>query len=355
MKLSTVLIRIPVWYRQEINPYLSSPPGMGKTATIEQAPALISAAYGGNYGFSLLNGGLLNEMDSMGYLIPRHHEQYVESVYTRPFWWTTREGKTLEQYDGGIIFIDEMDKAPVEVKKVWGEAMLSGRLGPHVLPKGWRVWAAGNRAIDRSGSTKELDHLINRRRQIEVTPDLDSLLDWQANNGCLPITMAFTKNNPEVVLQSKVPEKQGPWCTPRSLARWDLAVRLAYPEGNIPLDATDLEEMAGDIGEAASTQLINTIRLDKAMPKYENIVAGPEKVKVPERPDELMLVCFTLAHRVSKEDASAVIKYVERMPKEFGVLFARSACRRVCGLATTPAFSAWAFRNSGLMAEITKN
>jgi len=101
-------------------------------------------------------------------------------------------------------------------------------------------------------------------------------------------------------------------------------------------------------------QLINTIKLDKEMPKYERIVADPEKVKVPERPDALMLVCFTLAHRVSEKDAAAVIKYVERMPKEFGVVFARSACHRVNTLVKTPAFNAWAFKNASLMAAIAK-
>ena len=32
---------------------------------------------------------------------------------------------------------------------------------------------AGNRMSDRSGSTRELDHLINRRIRIEVTDDVE--------------------------------------------------------------------------------------------------------------------------------------------------------------------------------------
>ena len=42
-----------------------------------------------------------------------------------------------------------------------------------------------------------------------------------------------------------------------------------------------------------------------------------------------MLVCYHLAARVDVElDGSAVVTYVERLPKEFSVSFAKAACRR---------------------------
>jgi hypothetical protein len=83
------------------------------------------------------------------------------------------------------LFVDEADKMETDAKEIVGEGCLSGRFGPHQLPPGWIVWMAGNRAGDRSGSTKELVHLINRRREIDVTDDLESLLNWMNENGCM--------------------------------------------------------------------------------------------------------------------------------------------------------------------------
>jgi hypothetical protein len=99
----------------------------------------------------------------------------------------------------GVIFIDEADKMDIDVKKVVGEMALSGRCGPHKLPDGWVVWMAGNRAGDRSGSTKELDHLINRRDEIDVTDDLASWEMWCIKRGVHHTIIAFGVGNPHIV------------------------------------------------------------------------------------------------------------------------------------------------------------
>lgn len=361
MKLDTVLLRIPNWYVAGLCPYLKSPPGMGKTTTVMEVPNILSARFGGRYGLSIINGGNLNEMDAQGYLIPKHHETFAESMFTRPFWWRTVNGDFLEDYDGGIVFVDEADKSPVECKKILGEGALSGRLASHTLPgdrkgnKGWRIWMAGNRSEDRSGSTKELDHLINRRMEVDIQPDLDSLVNWMTRNGVTPLTIAFVSSNAETVLHSKVPDKQMPWCTPRSLVQFDSYMQLLQgPSGDFPTDSDILIEGNGMIGEGAMRQFINTIRLAQDMPKFSQIVAAPDKVKVPEKPDAQMLVCFELAHRVDKDSALPVIKYIERMPKEFAVTFARAACNRDPKLVSTPAFNAWCMRNASLMAIIAR-
>ena len=90
----------------------------------------------------------------------------------------TTEGKLLSEYDGGIILVDEADKLGMDEKKIVGEAALSKILGSHKFPPGWVVVFAANRMSDRSGSTRELDHLINRRIKIEITDDVESWVEW---------------------------------------------------------------------------------------------------------------------------------------------------------------------------------
>lgn len=106
------------------------------------------------------------------------------------------------------------------------------------------------------------------------------------------------------------------------------------------------------IGHGAAAQYFAFVRLEREMPKYEEIIANPGKVKVPDKPDAQMLVCYNLAHRVTKDDAAPVIQYIERMPKEFAVTFASAACKRAPMLVMAPAFQKWAMANSSLMAQI---
>ncbi|QIG66881.1 ATPase domain-containing protein [Rhizobium phage RHph_TM3_14A] len=363
MNLDTVIARMPYWYAARKSVYLKSAPGRGKTETISRAPEIISAKTGQNIGFVLVSGPLLTPADSIGYLVPRKvtgtdHEgkpvDHMESVYTDPFWFRTKEGKRLDEYDGGIILVDEADKMDVDVKKVIGEAALSGRLGPHKLPDGWVVWMAGNRMNDRSGSTKELDHLINRRLEIDVTDDIESWHRWAAKQGVPPVYRAFANENVAVVFNSKVPEKQGPWCTPRSMSEASFYHDKLpkHADGTLPDDEYAMEEISGFMGDAATAQLFSFVKLEREMPKFEEIVANPRGAKVPQKVDACMLVAYNLAHRVKMDDVDPVIEYVGRMPSEFGVVFGKNAVGRDAKLITSAGFTKWIAKNASLMAQI---
>jgi len=363
MKLKTIMERIPLWYESAIkNPraakaiYLRSAPGRGKTTTLSDAPRIIGEKLGMNLGLVVLNGGLLTPADVIGFGLPKHYDTHSEMVWSDPFFFRSEEGKRLNEYDGGIIIVDEADKMEVDCKKIIGEAALSGRLGPHRFANNWVVWFTGNRiGVDRSGSTKELDHMINRIRFIDVTDDIESLVDYMEAVGCMTLTKAFTTQYPQVVFMDP-PKKQGPWCTPRSLVASDAYLQSITPQGNMPPeDPTVVEEVSGEIGEAAAAQLFAFVKLEREMPSYASIVAKPTEVKVPiNKPDALMLIAYNLAHRVEEKDMAAVVKYVERMPKEFGVTFLSSACKRNARIVMTPAVQKWALENSSLMAAITK-
>jgi hypothetical protein len=264
----------------------------------------------------------------------------------------TKDGKRLDEFDGGLVIVDEADKMDTDVKKVIGEAALSGRLGPHTLHGGWLVWFAGNRSEDRSGSTKELDHLINRRMEVNVTDDIDSLEDWMLYNNVHPATIVFAKEHVEIVFPEKPPEKQGPFCTPRSLTMADSYLQSIARNNEIPTDNDTVEEISGMIGQAAAVQYFTTLRLHHEMPKFEEIVKNPKGVKFPAKPDAQMLVCYNLAHKVTEDTCEPVITFIERMPKEFAVTFATAACKKNHALVRTPAFDKWTLQNSSLMAAI---
>lgn len=356
MKLDTVLARMTGWYEERISIYLTSAPGVGKTDTISRAPEVVGRALKKNLGLVVINGPLLTPGDAIGYLMPRPMDDgRMESQYSEPFWFKTRENVRLAEYEGGFIFVDEADKTDVDVKKVIGEAALSGRLGPHQLAGGWVVWMAGNTAEHRSGSTKELDHLINRRMEIPIQVDLGSWVNWANANGVSPLLRAWAEKNPQIMFSEKIPDKQGPWCTPRSAVRFDrYLMRLAGGDlNNIPEDGDVLEEAGGMIGAPAAASLFAFVKLQNEMPRYEAIIAAPSKAKLPQKPDAQMLVCYTLAHRVEKEEIDPVIEYIQRLPKEFAVTFAKAACKRNAHILGTPGMQKWAMNNASLMAAIS--
>lgn len=355
MKLQELIDNCIPMYQSGMSFYLRSAPGRGKTTTVESIPAMLSKGLGKNMGFVLINGGCFTITDATGYLVPTEVEGTMHSVFTKPFWWWTTEGKPLEAYDGGIIFIDEEDKMGVDEKKIIGEGKLSGRLASHKLPPGWVIWSAGNRAEDRSGGTRTLDHLINRHTELNVQDDIDGWTDWCAHNSVWAPVIAFGNAHPNIVFDSAVPEKQGPWCTPRSIVRTgQLLERMLTPGSKMTPFAQEL--VYGGIGEAAGRQFITYVELGYDLPTYEEIIAKPGTIAVPDKMASQMLLVYQLAMKVTKKDASPVIEFLKRpeMGKEFAVTFVKLAVKRDYTLYTDKTMQEWVKDNSALVSAITR-
>lgn len=355
MKLKEIIENAVPLYVDGSCLYFRSPPGRGKTTTIESLPPILSSALGKNIGLSLVSGPNLQPGDTVGFGIPKHGDKHSQMVFTLPFFWTTSEGKLLEEYDGGIIFVDEADKMDVDIKKVMGEMALSGRCGPHRLPPGWVVWMAGNRAEDRSGSTRELDHLINRRFEIDIHDDIDGWKDWAVRNNVHHSIIHFAENHVDIVFPTKPPEKQGPFCTPRSLVKaGHMLATLAGNAEELPTHDLAKELATAAIGGPAAGQLFANLMLAAELPSMEEIMADPDKARLPTKPDAQMLVCYKLVSLSKPENLRSVIQYIERLPADFAATYAKGVVNRAPVLVANPAMMEWSKRNSSLMAMLSQ-
>ena len=356
MNLKQAKQHLPVLFDAGVSVELRSSPGVGKSETIEQLVADLSARDGVEWGFQVLMLATQTPSDLLGYMMPETRDfngkQVRVSDWTLPPWMLTRDGKPVTEYKRGILFLDEYGQGDADVKRASAELLLNKRLGPHRLPEGWAVVAASNRDKDRSGVTKSFDFVINRRCEIDIQPDLASWTEWAVTSEVMPLTIAFANQNPHIVFSETVPEKQGPWCTPRSLVMADRILKRMTADNDLPEIGEAGELINGVIGAAASAQYFSFVQLEREMPKFEDIIAKPSTVKVPERPDAQMLVCYNLAHRVTDQTVAPVIEYVDRMPKEFGVTFVKAATQRNYKLIATPAFRQWCSENSALMAAV---
>jgi hypothetical protein len=346
-----------------ISTHLKSAPGRGKSEFVEDLVGYLSKRDGFEWGFTTAFLATFTPSDLLGYMVPTKITNpdgtaALASVFTTPPWMMTKptkeypHGRHINTYKRGIVFLDEFGQADGDTKKSAAQLMLKGEVGPHRLHEGIGIIAASNGKGDRSGVTKDFDFLINRQDEINITDDLASWQDWAASHDVMPLTVAFATQNPQIVFAEGVPAEQGPWTTPRSLVMADRLLQIKKKRtGDIPDDASTVEQIHGIMGAGAS-QYFAFVKLEREMPKYEDIVKNPDKVKVPQKPDAQMLVCYSLAHQIKIKDASAVVEYMERMPKEFAVTFATTACKRQPMLVAEPAFDKWARQNSSLMAAI---
>jgi hypothetical protein len=339
---------------------LISAPGRGKSEFVYDTREIMSKRDGQRWGFASCFLATMSPTDLIGYIMKGERpgpdgRPIAISEATLPVWMITDDGKPVWEYEHGILFLDEFGQGQADVKAAAAELLLNKRVGPHRLPKGWTVIAASNRVNDRSGVTKSLDFVINRRQEIHITDDLQSWEDWAFSHGVDPLFISFANQNPQIVFSDGVPEKQGPWCTPRSLVLCERNLsNMRDDEGKIPTGAEAVELAGGMIGQAAAAQLFAHIKLGHEMPSIDDIIKDPKKTKVPSKPDACILVTYNLAARITDKNAGPIITYMERLPKEFGVTFAKAACRREATLVYNDDFVAWSDRNSTLMTALSE-
>lgn len=340
---------------------LRSSPGRGKSEWVRNQVARMAKLTATPWGFASCFLATYTPSDLMGYMVPQRDGAHVLSQFSLPAWFQTADpitgesnGKLVTDYTRGILFLDEFGQGEADVKRASAELMLNGQLGPHKLPRGWTVVAASNFATDRSGVTKDFDFLINRRTLIEISDDLQDWENWAFANGVNPVLIAFANQNPTIVFTPGVPDKQGPWCTPRSLVNLGKILdQMTDSNGDLPVGPEATEIAHGTIGSGAAAQLFAMIKIGQEMPKYEEIVKDPMNSKLPKQPDAQMLVCYRLAASVNEKDVTPIVQYCERLPKEFSVTFAKSAVRRDPKLINTKAFGDWCTRNASLMSAIS--
>ena len=97
----------------------------------------------------------------------------------------------------GILFLDEIEKAPVAVKNAALQLVLDRRIGDYILPPGWSIVAAGNREEDGCFSAPLGSALCNRLIHLEVQPDVDVWFDWARKNGIRDEIFGYLSFRPE--------------------------------------------------------------------------------------------------------------------------------------------------------------
>lgn len=249
----------------------------------------------------------------------------------------------------GIVFLDEFRQAGHDTQKPAAELLLNGQVGQSKLPDTWMVVAASNREKDRSGVQRELAFVTNRRVLIPIEPNLDSWVEWAEDpewGNVNWIAIAFAKHRPGIIFSDTVPEKPGPFCTPRSFVKTSRMLNSGFT------DAEFSELAAGTMGEGASAEFIAFTRVVSQLPDYDDIVRDPKKCKLPdkERPDAQYAVTQMVAHRVDATTAEPAFDYLKRLPREFQVSGIKAAMRKTGpSLLQSKKFAGWLRSNKDLL------
>lgn len=343
------------FYGSKRTPYFVGSPGIGKTDLVHAAAAQISdwlTSIKDPYPTVTVveqHLATMSEVDVRGYLIP----QNGEARFTKPPF-----AALVDTSPRGILFLDEFGQSTPEMQKAVAPLLLDGRIGEYVLPSGWMVVCAGNSTDDNAGANDLLSHVINRMCLINVkAPDVDDWLDWAAAKGIQPELMAFAKLRPATIFgKPDLSVNDKPYCTPRSVhALSDVAARWPGALQAMVNDNTGMAVVSGCVGQGAAAEIAGVVKMAMNLPSYEEVVASPDKVNVPKKPDEMYASLMMVAMRTKREDAEAVVKYMTRFDGNFAVVGLAAMLRRDTSLSKVQGIGDWIKNNKTLVQKLSRH
>lgn len=182
MNIKEVKQVLPFLLKNKIVPFFWGSQGVGKTSVMKQY------CKDNELDIRVLYTATQDVGDLIGLLVK---DDNGGVYHARPKWFPT-EGK-------GIIFLDELNRAPNDVIQAMFSFILEGKLHTHVLPPGWKIVAAGNYNSDRFTTTDTSDAAwMSRFCHLDFTPTVEEFIVYAESMGMHDMA-AFIREQPNML------------------------------------------------------------------------------------------------------------------------------------------------------------
>jgi len=264
MKITTTKKHLVNAHKKKITAMLWGPPGIGKSSIVKQVAQEL--------GINLVDLRLpqLEPPDLRGIPVPNRETKTADWYYP----------EYLPSDGEGILFLDEIEKAPVAVKNAALQLVLDREIGSYKLPPGYSIVCAGNREDDGAFSQQLGSALANRMMHFDVVPDYEAWLTWARQNNITDGILGYLAFRPDHLYRYDVDAKAFP--TPRS---WEMLNTMWQGIDNIAEQNELLEAVVGKVvGLEYRTWLtvyknvrVEDILLKGELPDFNKLEKGKEK------------------------------------------------------------------------------
>ncbi len=272
--------------------------------------------------------------------IPFRNDNLVE-------WATPAMLPNVERHgETGVLFLDEITSAVPSVSAAAYQLILDRRLGEYEVPKGWAIFAAGNRQGDRGVSYTMPAPLANRFAHFEVAINLDDWVSWAYQNNIDERIIGFLRFRPELLFDFDPAHNPVAFPSPRS---WEFAHRALIKFQDLP--NLLLGTLQACVGPSAGIELKAFIDSLDQMPDLDAILRG-EVSTAPKEIDLQYAIAAALvgrAIRAKDSDQSGritgkILDYAKVFQaKEMGVMLVSDLLRAIGDdIFAVPEFNQWA-------------
>lgn len=310
--------------------------GVGKSAIMKQVADELGAK------FHDLRANLFDPVDVRGGLKVIDDNGHWRTVYGIPEDYPAPGSKDLH-----FLAIDEITTAPKATMNALLQLLLDRRIGSYTLPENTIIACAGNRAIDDAAVFNMPSPVKNRMAHFTVEPNKDDFADFCTDNRIDPIIPSFIRFRPDLLHNMDRTDTAFP--TPRSYIETHKSLQ-GTPYLNDPSHDDMLRAIVSShIGTGAGGEFVTFVQFAKDAPDIGKILNAPGSVSIPTKSSVKYATIGMLASGTDVKTFKPFTTYVERMEKEFQVMYMRDVIRANKSLVTEKPFEEWRDKNSDLL------
>lgn len=293
-------------------PFLSSSPGIGKSAAVHQLAK--------RFNLKVIDIRLAQEDPTALGGFPSIVNG--RSTYAPPERFPLEGDKIPDGYKGWLIFFDEINSAPRSVVSAAYKIVLDRMIGEKHLHPNVRMIAAGNLATDNAIVNEMGTAMRSRVVHIHVTTHSDNWLDFAAKAGFDSRVVSYLHYQANKINSFKQfgSSSDETFACERTWEFVSKILKANYPDETKPVPADVAPLLAGTVGSTAY-EFVTYTEAFKDLPTIQQVLANPCGCALPVAPAVRYLMTGMLVGNTTMDNADKIATYVDRLPKEFAMVF----------------------------------
>lgn len=324
---------LPEILKAKLVAMLHGSPAIGKSAIVHQVAA--------EYNLKVIDIRLsqVDPTELLGF--PHIDEKTGRASYLPMAHFPLEGDKLSEGYAGWLLFLDEANHAPPAVQKASYKLVLDRLVGEHRLHDKCLCVLAGNLETDNALVEAMPTPLQSRLVHLELAVDAKVWVEWAQERGMDYRITSYLQHRPDTLYTFSADHTDKTYASPRT---WDFADRLI--RGKPLTDSKYIPLLAGTLGEGVAREFLAYCRVEKDLPKLEQIIKDPVGTPVSNEPATRYMLTGSIGAHASDKNITALMQYVRRLPIEFQVVTLRDVIRRHRELLQHEAVQQWVVQNS---------
>jgi hypothetical protein len=241
-------------------------------------------------------------------------------------------------YKGWLLFMDEFPSAPLAVQAAAYKVVLDRQIGSHDIHKDCYIVCAGNGEAD-GGIVKRLSTPMQSRLiHMELEVDVKSWVSWATSAQLDHRVISYVEGHPDHLHAFDPNHQDKTFACPRT---WEFTSKLIKDKTPNPI----LQQLLiGTLSAGVGHEFYSHLNYCADLPSIDDIIQRPDDIAIPDEPALLYATSHMVAAYLDQTNASRLMRYIDRLPLDFGVTAARSALKRKKELMQVEEMRVWAHK-----------